>query len=227
MVWPWVLGEQKIFTRINDLKQHVPSSHQSVFNSLSTSFFTVATGFYLAIHPDDYRRIVNIGRYEQEECCEARKAALRWCTSQLNATRVTEERRSAWQRAKATDRKTGNDEKSTSKKEKVPEQGRGTCIEKQEEDKDLDKDPVVYLDYVVPAKKSKDRPLQYTSLKDSTTSESSTEGEQTDAPMAKEFVAIDYGGLITNSGDAAITDGIAADTREVTFNDRCEGNSSV
>ena len=95
------------------------------------------------------------------------------------------------------------------------------CIEKQEEDKDLDKDPEVYLDYEVPAKKPKVRPLQYTSSEDSITSEeSSTDEEQTDAPMAKEFVATEYGGPITNSGDAAITDGTAADTREVAFNDK-------
>ena len=38
--------------------------------------------------------------------------------------------------------------------------------------------------------------------------------------MAKEFVATAYGGPITNSGDAAITGVTAADTREVTFNDK-------
>ena len=53
MVCPWCLGKQKIFTRIN-LTLYL--RHSSV----------VATGFYLAIYPDDYRRSVNISRYEQE-----------------------------------------------------------------------------------------------------------------------------------------------------------------
>ena len=68
---------------------------------------------------------MNVGRYEQEECCDARKAALRWCTSQLNATTVTEEWRSACQRAKDTDMKTGSHEKSTPKEEKEPKTGQG------------------------------------------------------------------------------------------------------
>ena len=57
------------------LKQHVKTLHSNLYNSLPFTLFTVATGFYLAVHPQDYGKIAEVGRYEQE-CFETRKDAL-------------------------------------------------------------------------------------------------------------------------------------------------------
>ena len=142
------LGKRKIFIRVNDLKQHVLSSHLNVVGSSPTTFFTAATWFYLAVHPDDYRKIVNIKRYEQDECYEAMKAVLRWCISQLNASNVTQEYRKGGFEAKAT---------------QPPELDK----QKRQADWDMKRDlwdnPEVYLDDLVTFKRSKDKPLDYTS----------------------------------------------------------------
>ena len=86
----WCLGRQKMFTRVNDLKQHVITSYSSIFQALPSGFFTVGTRFFLSVHPEDYRRIVQVSPYK-EECFEARKAVLRWCGSQLNVSKISQE----------------------------------------------------------------------------------------------------------------------------------------
>ena len=79
-----------MFTRINEFKQHVMTAHRSTYSFLSGTFFTAGTGFYLGVHPDDYRRIAIPADYD-EECFEASKTVLRWCSSQLNAGKVIQE----------------------------------------------------------------------------------------------------------------------------------------
>lgn len=96
VICPWCLGRQKIFTRVSDLKNHVKSSHTATLATLPINFFTVATGFFMAIHPNDYQQIGSLGDYEAEESFQARKAVLRWCSSQPNAVKVTETWRKAW-----------------------------------------------------------------------------------------------------------------------------------
>lgn len=129
---------------MNDLKQHVKTTHTSIYPTLPVAFFTVGAGFFLSVHPQDYRRIAQASPYDQEECFEARKAALRWCSSQLNASRVTTEWRTGWLEAKALENKPA--QLTVPSKRPPP---------LEEDDIDFDKDPEVYLDETAPQKKSK------------------------------------------------------------------------
>ena len=131
-----------MFTRINDLKQHVMTAHRSTYSFLPGTFFTAGTGFYLGVHPDDYRRIAIPADYDKEECFEARKAVLRWCSSQLNAVKVTQEWRSGWLKAKAAERP-------------ALESCRTVKYQTETETTDIGKDPEVYLEEPTPLKKRK------------------------------------------------------------------------
>lgn len=192
VICPWCLGKQKTFTRLNDLKQHVLSTHKATFQTLPSSFFTAGTGFFLALYPDDYRRIVQVAPYENEECFEARKAVLRWCSSQLNSTKVTQEWRRAWLPAKSIKKPCAQPVKRP-----VEEDLEWTDQRVDREWEDLGKDPHVFLEDAVVVKKSKPvKPLDYTSSEDPT-----TDREEPESPVSKEFVAEPTGERVTNRGD--------------------------
>ena len=183
VICPWCLGKEKTFTRINDLKQHVSTTHKTVFQTLPSSFFTTGAGFFLAKFPSDYRRIVQVSPYDNEECFEARKVVLCWCASQLNAVRVSQTWRNAWLQEKAVNSKTIN----TVKRPAPQHTKRATA------DLDMRHDPQVYLDDEVFVKRIRTaKPLEYTSESSTTSVSDSSEDV---------LVAEEYEPVIDEKGD--------------------------
>ena len=137
---------------MNDLKQHVSVTHRNTYSTLPPSFFTTGTGFFLARHPNDYRRIVQVSPYENDECFEARKAVLRWSASQLNATVVSQTWRNGWLQEKARSRPS------------VPVKRAAAASSCEASLPDFGVDPGVQVDAEVSVKKPRPvRPLEYSS----------------------------------------------------------------
>ena len=173
VICPWCLGKEKTFTRVNDLKQHVTVTHRNIISTLPSSFFSVGTGFFLAKYPDDYRRIVEVSPYENDECFEARKVVLRWCASQLNAAGVSQMWRNGWLKQRASEKPNHAVKRSatvSSSKSFLP---------------DFGVDPQVQVDAEVTIKKSRTvRPLEYSS-------DSSSDSVSTSDPKSpKDFSAV-------------------------------------
>lgn len=204
-----------MFTRINDLKQHVMTAHRFTFSFLPGTFFTAGTGFYLGVHPDDYRRIAVPADYDKEECFEARKAVLRWCSSQLNAGKVTQEWRSGWLKAKAAERP-------------ALEICRTVKHQTETETTDFGKDPEVFLEEPTPLKKRKMDDSGCVSESESVANPPHKETKTTDN-IEKEFIAEkcdeetgDMGDIATQeTGDIATPEGeLEKVTTEKSIQDR-------
>ena len=57
VVCPWCVGIERTSNRMADFKKHVNVKHSGV--GVSNDFFSEASGFYLALYPTDYARVIN------------------------------------------------------------------------------------------------------------------------------------------------------------------------
>lgn len=202
-----------MFTRVNDLKQHVKSRHQTIYGGLSSTFFTVATGFYLGVHAADYRKIVQVAPYESEDSFEARKAVLRWCASQLNAGKITQEWRREWLLAKVAEKPIGADVSQTSQKRPAA----------RTEEEDIGKDPDVYLDDIIVIKKTK--PLDYSTEEEIASSASSHAESDKEEESMREFEATKL--VDTPATATSATSNTTSDQGPVTLATSTEFDSSI
>ena len=150
-------------------------THRNTYSSLPPSFFTSGTGFFLAKFPSDYRRIVQVSPYENDECFEARKAVLRWSASQLNATVASQAWRNGWLEEKAHSRPS-----KPGKRSATVDSHEGSLP-------DFGVDPGVCVDAEDSVKKSRPvRPLEHTP-----DSSEDTAIDETEPPMEFTAEAID------------------------------------
>ena len=193
VICPWCLGKEKTFTRVNDLQQHVSVTHRNIYSSLPPSFFTTGTGFFFARHPNDYRKIVQVSPYENDECFEAGKAVLRWSASQLNATVVSQTWRNGWLQEKEHLRPS------------VPGKRTAAASSCEASLPDFGVDPGVQVDAEVSVKKPRPvRPLEYPS---DSSEDTVTITDDTESPKDFSAEAIDVDVLPSgDSRDVQISD---------------------
>ena len=100
VVCPFCFEQEKTCRRIHDLKKHVESDHKSRFKRLSSSFFSENNGFWLAMKPDDYRRIITPSRRDTVEAQEARLEVHQLLTMNKALSRGKTEWFEGWRRVK-------------------------------------------------------------------------------------------------------------------------------
>ncbi|KAH3837089.1 hypothetical protein DPMN_110467 [Dreissena polymorpha] len=77
VICPWCSGRTRSFTRDSDLKVHVKKAHPE--NVLSKDRFSCSNGFYFAMFPLDYARIVDsVTPYDLNAAYDVRKAVRNW-----------------------------------------------------------------------------------------------------------------------------------------------------
>lgn len=67
--------KEKLFKRsTQELKEHVASHHPTYLNNLiDKDFFAERNGFWMAIHPKDYKRLVTPSLYQAPSSVQARE----------------------------------------------------------------------------------------------------------------------------------------------------------
>ncbi|KAH3772525.1 hypothetical protein DPMN_173865 [Dreissena polymorpha] len=76
-ICPWCSGRTRSFTRVSDVEVHVKKAHLE--NVLSKDRFSRYNGFYFAMFPEDYARIVDsVTPYDSNAAYDVRKAVRNW-----------------------------------------------------------------------------------------------------------------------------------------------------
>lgn len=78
VICPWCPQKESTFRKAVDLKAHVRSSHKSIYRESSADYFGEPNCFWLAIYPNDYRKIINPTRPDSSDAKLLRSAVERW-----------------------------------------------------------------------------------------------------------------------------------------------------
>lgn len=88
--------KEKLFKRSTpELKEHVASYHPTDLNNLTDrDFFAERNGFWMAIHPKDYKRLVTLSMYQVLSSVQARELIRTW----FEKARVSRHWREEWEK---------------------------------------------------------------------------------------------------------------------------------
>jgi hypothetical protein len=77
----WCLSYEKRFSRVNDLRTHVEEKHSLEYSRLEKDFFTEGNAYWMAIYPEDYRKIVTkVTQKGSRIAVEARNLITDWAS---------------------------------------------------------------------------------------------------------------------------------------------------
>uniref|UniRef100_A0A8W8M469 C2H2-type domain-containing protein n=1 Tax=Magallana gigas TaxID=29159 RepID=A0A8W8M469_MAGGI len=87
--------KEKSLRRMSDLKVHIADSHKAEkrisSDSLPSDFFSEANGFWLAVHPKDYLKLITPNSWRADAAVRARTEMIRWIrANQLSKRRLQE-----------------------------------------------------------------------------------------------------------------------------------------
>lgn len=100
MVCPWCWEEEKLFARMSELAKHAKRKHTDLtLDLLEGDFFTEKNGFWLALRPVNYARIITPGDWEAGISIRTRAALLGWVGRCKGATRTRMEWEAGWREA--------------------------------------------------------------------------------------------------------------------------------
>lgn len=87
--------KEKLFKRSTpELKEHVASHHPTDLKDLGDKdFFAERNGFWMAIHPKDYKRLVQPSPYQERSSVKARELVRTW----FEKAKVSRHRREEWE----------------------------------------------------------------------------------------------------------------------------------
>ena len=99
VVCPWCVGIERTSNRMADFKKHVNVKHSGV--GVSNDFFSEASGFYLALYPTDYARVINPIPMTSPTAQTAIHAVRLWLRG-ANSSRSASEWEAGWNLGSAT-----------------------------------------------------------------------------------------------------------------------------
>ena len=94
---PWCYEENTEYKRPAELKEHGKRHHPLETRKLPNVFFSENNGFYLAVNPEDYRRVVRPSHWESEEAQEARRCILKWAQAARKPLLTMNQIEKAWE----------------------------------------------------------------------------------------------------------------------------------
>lgn len=94
---PWCYEENTEYKRPAELKEHGKRHHPLEIRKLPNGFFSENNGFYLAVNPEDYRRVVRPSHWESEEAQEARRCILKWAQAARKPSLTMNQIEKAWE----------------------------------------------------------------------------------------------------------------------------------
>ncbi len=96
VICPWCYSEEKTYRRISELLRHVNSRHDNLTIEGKTDFFNESIGFWLAINPEGYQKLVQPKDVESIQATKARAAVYRWLTRVKYPTRTKDQWEASW-----------------------------------------------------------------------------------------------------------------------------------
>ncbi|XP_045198590.2 gelsolin-related protein of 125 kDa-like [Mercenaria mercenaria] len=136
VVCPWCFREERTFTRVNDLYVHCKQRHFAATNHVPKNVFGVAAGFYMAIYPVDYAKIVTPSPWDSTEGMEVRRIMSKWIHSLVEPAVKSRNWRRGWRnglkekvlgtmkqeskKEKSVEKQTSKESKSEKSSEKKP-----------------------------------------------------------------------------------------------------------
>ena len=97
VVCMWCLPYEKRFSRASDLRTHVEEKHSKEYARLEKDFFTEGNAYWMAIYPEDYRRIVTkVTKKGSRLAVEARNLVTDWASKCHSIRRTRAQWMSAW-----------------------------------------------------------------------------------------------------------------------------------
>jgi hypothetical protein len=78
-------------------QDHLGAKRQQITVVYRVVFFSENNGFYLAVNPEDYRRVVRPSRWESEEAQEARRCILKWPQTARKPSLTVNQIEKAWE----------------------------------------------------------------------------------------------------------------------------------
>ena len=94
---PWCYENNIEYKRPAELKEHGKKHHPLETRKLSNGFFSENNGFYLAVNPEDYMRVVRPRRWESEEAQEAGRCVLQWAQAARTPSLTVNQIEKAWE----------------------------------------------------------------------------------------------------------------------------------
>ena len=97
VVCMWCSSYEKRFSRVNDLRTHVEEKHSLEYSRLEKDFFTEGNAYWMAIYPEDYRKIVTkVTQKGSRIAVEARNLITDWASKCHSIRRTRVQWMSAW-----------------------------------------------------------------------------------------------------------------------------------
>ncbi|XP_052682796.1 uncharacterized protein LOC128163286 [Crassostrea angulata] len=97
--------KEKSLRRMSDLKVHIADSHKAEkrisSDSLPSDFFSEANGFWLAVHPKDYLKLITPNSWRADAAVRARTEMIRWIRVNQLSKRRLQELEQGWEAARA------------------------------------------------------------------------------------------------------------------------------
>ena len=119
---PWCYDGEKTSNRVGDLKRHVATKH--AFDKLfGDKFFSDGNGFYLAMFPKDYARIITPTPPSSQEAIQAMEAVKSWTSVTPSSSRSLQEWKQGWALGDATptrEEPSGVDPRSPARGDEAP-----------------------------------------------------------------------------------------------------------
>lgn len=97
--------KEKSLRRMSDLKVHIADSHKAekriLSDSLPSDFFSEVNGFWLAVHPKDYLKLITPNSWRADAAVRARTEMIRWIRVNQLSKRRLQELEQGWEAARA------------------------------------------------------------------------------------------------------------------------------
>ena len=98
---PWCFDKEYTSNRMGDLKKHASTKHGAE-HLVSSGFFGDAIGFYLAMYPQDYARVITPSAPTTKEAIEAMGYVRRWVGAAVSSSRSLQDWERGWTLGDAT-----------------------------------------------------------------------------------------------------------------------------
>ncbi|XP_050411363.2 coiled-coil domain-containing protein 112-like [Patella vulgata] len=95
LICVWCREEAK-FRKMVDLKNHAKTHHRSKLELMPTDFFSENNGFWMAIYPEDYRRVIAPSGENTQQAIKARMEVLSFLEKVKNTARTRQEWVQGW-----------------------------------------------------------------------------------------------------------------------------------
>lgn len=102
VVCPWCITGEHTSNRMADLKKHVITKHPGVELAVPADFFSEANGFYLALFPADYARVVHPGPSTCNTAAVTMQAIRLWFNGVSSPSRTLKDWEAGWNLGDAT-----------------------------------------------------------------------------------------------------------------------------